>query len=173
MTIDLSKIQYMIYEIRGQRVMLDSDLAKLYGVETKALNQAVKRNMKRFPSDFMFKCDSNELANLRSQFVTANHVNSWNFKARSNPLLFTENGIAMLSGILKSERAIEVNISIMRIFTRLRSFYLLETELRDEMKTLKSDTNKVFKIVFERLDSIEKNTPLISPNRKKIGLKKN
>lgn len=83
--------------------MLDSDLAELYGVETKALNQAVKRNIERFPSDFMLECNSDELANLRSQFVTANSTASWNYKRRSMPFLFTENGVAMLSSVLSSK----------------------------------------------------------------------
>lgn len=171
MEIEIAQIQNMIYEIRGQRVMIDSDLAKLYGVETKALNQAVKRNLKRFPSDFMFQCDSSELEDLRSQFVTANNTGVWSHKKRSMPFLFTENGIAMLSSVLKSDRAIQVNISIMRIFTRLRSFYLLESELKNELSDLKDNTNIVFKTIFERLDNLDGGR-LVSPlKRKKIGLK--
>jgi hypothetical protein len=153
--------------------MLDSDLAKLYGVDTKRLNEQVRRNSERFPSDFMFQCDSKELDDLRSQIATANSLSIWNYKRRTKPMVFTENGVAMLSSVLGSRKAIQVNIAIMRIFTRLRSFYLLETELRSEIKTFKSDTNKVFKIVFERLDSIEKDAPIIPPKRKKNGLKNN
>lgn len=106
------QIETMIYSIRNQRVMIDSELAELYRVETKILNQAVKRNPKRFPEDFMFECDSSELEDLRSQFVTANRVNTWNFKRRTMPMLFTENGVAMLSTVLNSDRAIHVNMML-------------------------------------------------------------
>lgn len=103
--------------------MLDSDLAKLYGVETRVLNQAVRRNLKRFPEDFLFRLSKDEFENLKSQFVISS--SQWGGK-RKQPFVFTENGVAMLSGVLNSNRAIEVNISIMRIFTRLRSFHALE-----------------------------------------------
>lgn len=106
MSFSLETIEAMIYKIREQNVMLDSDLAKLYEVETKVLNQAVKRNLKRFPVDFMFECDLSMLELLWSQSATANHVNIWNHKRRSPPMLFTENGEAMLSTVLISERAI-------------------------------------------------------------------
>ena len=164
----LSQIENMIYVIRGQKVMLDSDLAKLYQVETKVLNQAVKRNLSRFPSDFMFQLSKEEYSSLKSQFVTSKAARGGKQKL---PLVFTENGLAMLSGILNSERAILVNISIMRIFTRLRSFLLLEQELRKEISDLKNGTSGMFKVVFERLDAVEDATPALSPNRKKIGLK--
>ena len=126
MNLELAAINEMIYVIRGQKVMFDVDLANLYGVETKVLNQAVKRNLKRFPEDFMFRLSPEEYSNLKSQFVTSSE--NWGGK-RKQPLVFTENGVAMLSGILNSDRAIEVNIAIMRIFTRLRSFMLLEKNL--------------------------------------------
>lgn len=113
------QIEKLIYVIRGQKVMLDSDLAELYGVETKVLNQAVKRNISRFPEDFMFECNSRGLDDLRSQFVTSNATNTWKYKRWTSPLVFTEVGIAMLSTVLKSERAIQVNISIMRTFIKL------------------------------------------------------
>ena len=115
--ISLSRIEKMIFVIRGVKVMLDSDLAELYGVETKNLNKAVKRNISRFPEDFMFQLDSSELADLRFQFGTAN----LDSKRRFSPYVFTENGVAMLSGVLNNERAINVNISIMRTFTKIRS----------------------------------------------------
>jgi len=120
-----SQIEKMIYIIRGQRVMLDSDLAQLYGVETKALNQAVKRNLDRFPEDFYFECNFSDLEDLRSQIVTAKlekDATIWNHKRRVNPYVFTENGVAMLSGVLHGPLAVKVNISIMRIFTKLRSY---------------------------------------------------
>lgn len=92
MEIQIDQMQNMIYLIRGQKVMLDSDLAELYGVETKRLNEQVKRNIDLFPDDFMFECDSRELGVLRSQFATSRSPSSWNYKRRSNPMLFTENG---------------------------------------------------------------------------------
>jgi hypothetical protein len=162
----------MIYKIKGHNVMLNSDLAKLYEVETKELNQAVKRNLKRFPEDFMFECDLSMLDNLRSQIVTANSKTAWNYKRRSAPMLFTENGVAMLSTVLNSERAIEVNIAIMRPFTKLRSFLAMESSIREEVGYLKKNTNQLFKIVFERLDNLDEQiAPKLPTNRKKIGLK--
>ncbi|MFA6236694.1 MAG: ORF6N domain-containing protein [Bacteriovorax sp.] len=161
-------IENMIYTIRGQKVMLDTDLAKLYGVETKALNQAVKRNLDRFPNDFMFQINEMENDILRSQFVTA----KLDPKRRFYPFVFTENGVAMLSTVLNSKAAIQVNISIMRIFTKLRSFHALESNLTSEVRDLKENTNKIFKSVFERLDSIEEDlVPKLPSTRKKIGIK--
>jgi hypothetical protein len=121
MEFPVDQIQNMIYEIRGQRVMLDSDLAKLYGVETKAFNQSVKRNIRRFPNDFMFKLTSEEYEALRSQIVTSKEGKGGR---RYQPLVFIESSVAMLSGILKSTRAIDVNIAIMRTFIKLRSFQI-------------------------------------------------
>lgn len=152
--------------------MLDSDLAKLYGVETKVLNQAVRRNITRFPEDFLVEPNLGELESLRSQIVTANALTVWNHKRRTLPMLFTENGVAMLSSVLNSERAIQVNIAIMRTFTKLRSFLSMEDSLKEEVGELKKNTGKLFKIVFERLDGIEEDiTPKLPANRKKIGLK--
>src|SRR4051812_29859941 len=109
---ELSKIENMIYFVRGQKIMLDSDLAKLYEVETKALNQAVRRNLDRFPKDFMFQLTSEEYQALKSQSVTSKVGRGGKQKL---PLVFTENGLAMLSGVLNSSRAVQVNIAIMRI----------------------------------------------------------
>ena len=132
-------IESLIYVVRDEQVMLDSDLARLYGVETKALNQAVKRNIRRFPPDFMFQLTKEE--GLRSQFVTSNGGRGG---TRYMPFAFTENGVAMLSSVLHSERAIEVNISIMRAFTQMRNFIKKHGSLfqrldRLEMKQLKTD----------------------------------
>lgn len=171
MEFPIEKIEAMIYNIRGMRVMLDSDLAKLYGVETKVLNQAVRRNLNRFPEDFMFVCNFGDLDCLRSQFVTANQIHKWNMKRRSSPMLFTENGVAMLSTVLNSDKAIQVNISIMRTFTKLRSFLAMESSLEKRMSKLEKGTNQLFKIVFEKLDNLEEQiTPKLPKNRKKIGL---
>jgi hypothetical protein len=169
-----AKIEGMIYLIRGLRVMLDSDLAELYGVETKALNQSVKRNIDRFPEDFMFECNSSDLKGLRSQFVTANSSSVWNYKRRTSPMVFTENGVAMLSSVLNSKRAISVNISIMRIFTKLRSFLFMERDIQDRMNRMEANTNYLFKVVFERLDDHESlitKHKTIDPDRRKIKLK--
>lgn len=169
----MKQIEKFIYTIRGQRVMLDSDLAELYGVEPKVLLQAVRRNRARFPEDFMFECDSRELEDLRSQFVTANVINPWNVKRRTLPFLFTEPGVAMLSSILNSERAIQVNISIIRTFIKLRSFLSMDNSSNQRVDELEKKTNKLFKIVFERMDSYEEAvTPKLPPLRKKIGLKR-
>ena len=136
MSDEIVLIQNLIYEIRGQKVMLDSDLAKLYQVETKVLNQAVKRNLKRFPSDFMFQLDSKEFTNLKSQFVTS----SWG-GTRKLPYAFTEQGVAMLSGLLHSDIAIEANIAIMRAFVQIREYLLATSCLSAELNELKAKVN--------------------------------
>ena len=123
---ELAIIENKIVEIRGVKVMLDFDLAELYEVETKALNQAVKRNFNRFPSDFMFKLSIEEWDTMRSHFVTAS-LKKRNIKVA--PLAFTEQGVSMLSGILRSNKAIEVNISIMRAFVFIRQYALTPTVL--------------------------------------------
>ena len=163
-----SKIERMIYLIRGMKVMLDSDLAELYGVTTGNLNKAVHRNIARFPSDFMFRLNLDEFDILIFQIGISKLSQGGR---RKLPFVFTENGVAMLSGILRSQRAIDVNISIMRIFTRLRSFLMLERELGDRVTTLEKDSSMMFKIVFERLDSLETKTPALDSTRKKIGLR--
>jgi hypothetical protein len=146
-----------IYLIRDQKVMLDRDLAELYNVETKVLNQQVKRNAKRFPDDFMFQLTSVEFENLKSQIVTS----SWG-GIRKLPFVFTEQGVAMLSGVLNSDRAIAVNIQIMRIFTKVRNMLSDNSELRLEIEKIKNKLNnqdKNMEIVFRYLDElIEKNT---------------
>lgn len=158
----LETIEAKIHTIRGQKVMLDSDLAKLYGVETKYLNKAVKRNLGRFPPDFMFELTLEEVSQLTSSESYGGR--------RYLPTVFTENGVAMLSSVLNSEQAITVNIAIMRIFTKLRSFLLLEKNVTDRMDKLEQGTNYLFKIVFERLDNLEeKLEPHLPEHRRKIG----
>ena len=162
-------IEKMIYVIRDQKVMLDSDLAELYGVETRVLNQSVQRNLARVPNDFMFQLTEEEHGSLRSQIVTSKKGKGGR---RYMPYVFTENGVAMLSSVLNSEKAILINVSIMRIFTRLRSFLLLEKDLSNRVTKLEQGTNHMFKVVFERLDSYEEMvTPKLPDNRKKVGLK--
>lgn len=133
MSDELVLVQNLIHEIRGKKVLLDFDLAKLYHVETKALNQAVQRNKKRFPADFMFQLDSKEFTNLKSQIVTS----SWG-GTRKHPYAFTREGIAMLSGVLKSEVAIQANISIMRAFVQMNEYLQTTAILSAELKELKT-----------------------------------
>jgi hypothetical protein len=144
------RIQSKIYIIRDQKVMIDRDLAYLYQVETKALNQAVKRNKKRFPSDFMFQLNDKEFENLRSQNVTANFS-----KIRSNPYAFTEHGIAMLSSILKSDIAIEVNIEIMRTFTKMRQFALNYEELVKRLHKNEQETQENRELIIKAFEYLE------------------
>ena len=144
----LQKIESKIFEIRGQNVMLDFDLAILYEVETRTLNQAVKRNIQRFPQDFMFKLKREEWDSLRSQFV----ISKGRGGTRYLPYAFTEQGLAMLSGILNSEKAIEVNISIMRVFVFLRQYSLSHKDLTAKIKELENRYNKHFKDVYEALN---------------------
>ena len=124
MASQLTKIKKMIYEIRGYKVILDSDLAELYGVELKALNQAVKRNLERFPADFMFKSTQREWNILRSQIVTANRDIT---KVRFTPFVFTEHGVLMLSNVLNSPKAINMSIQIIRVFDKLRKYAMEQT----------------------------------------------
>ncbi len=149
--ISIESITDKIVTIRDMRVMLDKDLAALYGVETRALKQAVRRNIKRFPEDFMFELTKEELQNWRSQFVTSNKIR---MGMRYPPMAFTEQGVAMLSSVLKSEQAIEVNIQIMRVFTKLRQILLETTELKKELEELRGVTDSRFQIVFETLDQL-------------------
>ncbi len=138
-----------IYHIRGLRVMLDRDLAELYGVETKVLKQAVRRNIDRFPPDFMFEMSKEEFTNLRSQIVTS----SWG-GARYKPFAFTEQGVAMLSSVLNNDRAIRVNIEIMRTFTRIRHLVSVSEELKKEIEGLRKQTDERFQVVFQVLDQL-------------------
>lgn len=140
---ELQTIQKKIYEIRGKQVMLDFDLALLYGVETKVLKQGVKRNKRRFPDDFMFELTQEEFNSLRSQFVTSNKRGG----NRYMPFAFTEQGVAMLSSVLKSETAIEINISIIRAFVAVRQYLSVANnnnkeieELKQRMKALEEGT---------------------------------
>ena len=166
--VELSKIVEMIYVIRGQKVMLDSDLAALYGVETKALNRQISRNINRFPADFMFQLTPEEFESLRYQIGTSKEGRGGR---RYLPHVFTEAGVAMLSSVLNSDQAVMVNISIVRTFIKLRSFLAMDVSITDRVNRLELGTNKLFKVVFERLDSVEEAAPILKPDRKKIGLK--
>lgn len=128
---DIIPIQNLIYEIRGQKVMLDSDLARLYGVEVKRLNEAVKRNIRRFPNDFMFQLTKEEWQNLRSQIATFSKD-----KRKYTPSVFTEQGVSMLSSVLNSEQAIAINIQIMRVFVQIKQFALTNKELTERLNEM-------------------------------------
>ena len=151
---ELTIIENKIYEIRGQRVMLDFDLAEMYGIETKNLNKAVKRNIERFPSDFMFQLTNTEakvlINNLRFQNGTSNIGGT-----RYAPYAFTEQGVAMLSGVLRSPQAIEVNINIMRAFVRMRQ-YLLTHAPKQELDELRQRIEYLEEDISSDRDSYEK-----------------
>ena len=152
-------IESKIFLIRGRKVMLDRDLAALYGVTTGNLNRAVRRNLDRFPEDFMFQLINQEVKNLIFQFGTSR----WG-GTRKLPYAFTENGVAMLSSILNSKRAIQVNIQIMRIFTRLREILASHKDLARRLDNLEKKNDGQFKIVFDALRALM--TPPVKPKRK-------
>lgn len=163
-------IENKIYIIRGQKVMLDKDLAWLYEVETKRLNEAVKRNSERFPEDFMFQLTKEEWENLMSQIVTSNGsdflksqiaTSSWG-GVRKLPYAFTEHGVAMLSSVLRSKRAVAINIQIVRIFNRLRNMAIAHKDLRDELTQLKDtfikyarENNLELEEIYKQLDYLK------------------
>ena len=158
-------IENRIFLIRGKKVLIDRDLAGLYEVETKVLKQAVKRNINRFPSDFMFQMNKEEFENWRSQFVTSNRDK---MGLRYAPFVFTEQGVAMLSSVLKSERAIEVNIAIMRAFVKLREMLSTHKELSQKLNSLEEKYEDQFRVVFDAIRALmtEEERP-----KRKIGFK--
>jgi hypothetical protein len=141
------RIESRIYQIRGQKVMLSSDLATLYGVEPRALVQAVKRNRERFPADFMFQLSREELGNLKSQIV----ISRWGGARRARPYAFTEQGVAMLSSVLRSKRAVLVNVEIMRAFVRLRQIMATHADLQRRLDELEKKYDARFKAVFDAI----------------------
>jgi hypothetical protein len=141
----LERLQKLIYEIRGQKVMLDSDLSALYGVELRSLNQAVKRNIGRFPSDFMFQLTDDEWDSLRSQIVISKNNRGGR---RYSPYVFTEQGVSMLSSVINSEQAIEVNINIMRAFVKLRHYVLTKSDTNEQIAELR----KLLMVCMENTD---------------------
>lgn len=160
--IPIELIEKSIFIIRSEKIMLDRDLAELYQVTTKALNQAVKRNLERFPSEFMFqlnKKEKDELVTNCDRLGTLKH-------STSLPYAFTEQGVAMLSSILKSKRAIQVNIQIMKTFVQLRRMYLNNEELADKINELEKKYDKQFKLVFDALRAL---ITTESPSKRKIG----
>lgn len=162
---DVERIQRAVRRVRFQNVMLDLDLAALYAVEVKALNQAVRRNKERFPSDFMFRLTLREAAFLRSQIVTANAGRGGR---RSAPYAFTEQGVAMLSSVLRSPRAVRVNIEIMRAFVQLRRALGANAELARRLDALEQKYDGQFRVVFQAIRQLM--TPSRSP-RRSIGFR--
>jgi hypothetical protein len=164
-----------IYIVRGQKVMLDRDLAELYQIETKQLKRQIKRNIERFPEDFMFEMNKEEFENWRRQFGTSNLSDKMGL--RYAPYVFTEQGVAMLSSVLNSPKAIQVNIQIIRIFTRIRQMLIDNTDIRLAIEKLekKTDNNtKNIEVVFQYIDELsdkkESEQSVIKP-RKQIGYK--
>jgi hypothetical protein len=147
--ITIEDIAQRICFIHGVKVMLDRDLAALYEVETKRLKEQVKRNLDRFPTDFMFELTKEEFHDLRSQIATS----SWG-GPRYVPMAFTEQGVAMLSSVLRSKRAIQVNVQIMRAFVKLRQMVLDHAELKRELEELRNQTDERFQVVFTVLDKL-------------------
>jgi hypothetical protein len=145
--IPAERIESRIYLLRGHKVMLSPDLADLYEVEPRALVQAVKRNMERFPADFMFQLSQEEFDNLKSQIV----ISSWGGLRRATPYAFTEQGVAMLSSVLRSKRAVMVNVEIMRAFVRLRQMLAAHADLARKLATLEKKYDAQFKVVFDAI----------------------
>lgn len=159
-------LTHRIRTIRGHKVLLDADLAVLYGVATKALVQAVKRNRERFPPDFVFSLTDQEIAALRSQIVTSNTPPPGRGGRRTAPYAFTEQGVAMLSSVLKSRKAAKVNVEIMRAFVRLRELVGQNRDLTKRLNDLESKYDRQFKVVFDAIRELM--TPPAKP-RRRIG----
>jgi len=184
----IKSIQNRIYEIRGQRIMLDRDLAALYEVETRILNQSVKRNIKRFPEDFMFQLSSSEWYNLSSQIVMTSPENNpssqfvmmelpKNRTGKYLPYAFTEQGVAMLSGILNSDKAINMNIAIMRAFVAIRQLALQQMGLKEQLKEIKKrlgEHDEQLTQLYDAMENLldEKAAQKKWEEREKIGFKK-
>lgn len=159
------RIANAIYFIRGEKVMLDRDLAALYGVDTRTLKQAVRRNVERFPEGFMFVLNPTEFKNWRSQIVISNEDRKG---LRHPPMAFTEHGILMLSSVLNSKRAVQVNIEIMRAFVKLRRILASNAELSDRLDELEKKYDRHFKVVF---DAIRRLMAPAAKKRKQIGFR--
>jgi hypothetical protein len=156
-------ISQKIFFVRGTRIMLDADLARLYGVATKNLNKAVKRNATRFPADFMFRLSQKDLDTLRFQFGTSNPGRGGR---RYTPYAFTEQGVAMLSSVLRSSRAVQVNVAIMRTFVRLRELLTTHEELRRKIDAMEKRYDARFQAIFDTIRQMLE-TPI--PGKKQIG----
>jgi len=181
---ELQAIQQKIYELRGQKVMLDFDLAMLYEVETRRLNEAVKRNVNRFPDDFMFRLSSKEWDDIRSQIATASEIPikmmsqiATSSQKKRNitalPFAFTEQGVSMLSSVLRSDKAISVNIAIMRAFVFTRQYALGHKDLTDKLKEMETKYDRNFADVYEALNYLLKKDKIETDQktRRRIGFK--
>ncbi len=162
------RIERRIFAVREQKVMLDADLAALYGVPTKALNQAVRRNLSRFPPDFMFQLTRQEADSLRSQPATSK---SGRGGRRSAPLAFTEQGVGMLSSVLRSKRAVQVNVEIMRAFVRMRGLAVSYADLEGKLEALEQKYDVQFKVVFDAMRQLMESPP--SAATRPIGFRGN
>jgi len=167
--VSVELIARRIYRIRHEKVILDSDLAELYLVPTKHLNQAVKRNLARFPGDFMFQLSKEELENWKSQFVTSNPAAKMGL--RKAPYAFTEHGVAMLSSVLNSERAIQMNIFIIRAFVRIRELLATNKELAARVEKLEAGQKEHGSIISILAEEIEEMKRLPDPPKRRIGFK--
>ena len=165
MALPVERILNSIMVLRGEKVLLDSDLAGLYGVETRILLQAVRRNVERFPDDFMFQLSEEEWLNLRSQFVTSS---SWGGR-RTAPYAFTEQGVAMLSSVLRSDRAIAVNIEIMRAFVHLKRMLATHADLARKIESLEKKYDSQFRAVFDAIRELM--APQVNTKKQPIGFK--
>ena len=161
--IPLEAVERRIFLIRGHKAMLSTDLAELYGVEPRALVQAVKRNSDRFPDDFMFQLNSAEFNNLKSQIV----ISSWGGPRRAAPYAFTEQGVAMLSSVLHSKRAVQANIAIMRAFVKLRELLATHKDLAQKLDSLEKKYDVQFKVVFDAIRKLMQPDPV--PPKRQIG----
>jgi len=161
--IPVERIETRIFLIRGEKVMLSTHLAELYDVEPRALIQAVKRNTERFPEDFMFQLAADEFTNLKSQIV----ISSWGGTRRAAPYAFTEQGVSMLSSVLRSKRAVMVNVEIMRAFVRLRQMLASNVALARKLAALEKKYDAQFKVVFDAIRELM--TPLDPKKKRPIG----
>jgi hypothetical protein len=168
--IPIERIERSILLIRGQKVMLDRDLAQLYGVETRALNQAVRRNIDRFPEDFMFRLTREEIMRISQFVISSAHPGVKTLKFSKNVMAFTEHGVAMLSSVLNSPRAVQVNIQIMRTFAKLREIILQHKDLARRLNELEKKYDAQFKIVFDAIRRLmTPQEPEPEPPKKRIG----
>jgi len=157
-------IEHNIHLVRGKKVMFDSDLAQLYGVPTKRLNEAVKRNLSRFPETFMFQLTHKEVASMRSQIATASKRN-----IRYQPLVFTEHGVVMLSSVLNSARAVQVSILVVEAFVRVRALIAANKDLAVRVEKLETGQRQISSIIEVLVDEIEHMKALPPPSKRKIG----
>jgi phage regulator Rha-like protein len=167
--IPIALIERRIYLIRGQKVMIDTDLAELYQVETRVLNQAIRRNLDRFPGDFMFQLSPEEAAALRSQFVTLDKGRGRYSKYA--PLAFTEHGVAMLSSVLRSKRAVQMNILIVRAFVRMRELLASHKDLAARVEKLEAAQKQHASIIGVLAEEIDEMKRLPEPPKRRIGFK--